>query len=102
MTELEYQIRQEIAQTILQESLLPLHMIAHWCGLTQQDVAHLSKQVQRTTRFHLPTSHTAPPYIARGCSLCLFVLNRKDAHQAKLSAEKWEYVPVPLYPGFGW
>ncbi len=55
MTELEYQIRQEIAQTILQESLLPLHMIAHWCGLTQQDVAHLSKQVQRTTRFHLPT-----------------------------------------------
>ena len=55
MTELEYQIRQEIAQTILQESLLPLHMIAHWCGLTQQDVAHLSKQVQRTTRVHLPT-----------------------------------------------
>lgn len=55
MTELEYQIRQEISRTILHESLLPLHVIAHWCGLSQQDVVHLSKQVQRTTKFHLPT-----------------------------------------------
>ena len=55
MTELECQIRQEIARTILQESLLPLHVIAHWCGLPQQDIVFLSKQVQRTAKFHLPT-----------------------------------------------
>lgn len=55
MTEFELQIRQEIARTILQESLLPLHVIAHWCGLPQKDVSNLSKQVSRTAKFHLPT-----------------------------------------------